>query len=257
MKTPVPDRSNRAGFTLIELLVVISIIALLIAMLLPALGKAREAAKASTCLGNQRQFMIAFYMYADDWENFMPIGTRAPSGPHMTALHSGVIAHYTGTRYYTMWAHNNYAYPNEALYISASSSLRDGRPPSILKCPSESYKNVWGRDMSTSYGWNSGSYGLGCSDWWDDQGALNSERRGRKRLDDIPRPQTTVMTGDWLDRDGRYEYFYYDQFTWNAAEGRPNLSTYHNGGGNALWADGHATRESRDSMHPDDFDRRK
>ena len=63
---------SRPGFTLIELLVVISIIALLIGILLPALGAARRTAQAMQCLANQRQFGIGFFGYAQDHDDLLP-----------------------------------------------------------------------------------------------------------------------------------------------------------------------------------------
>lgn len=59
---------HRPGFTLIELLVVISIVALLVGLLLPALGKAREHAQAAACLSNQRQLAVCLFNYAADNE---------------------------------------------------------------------------------------------------------------------------------------------------------------------------------------------
>jgi len=64
--------SGREGFTLIELLVVISIIALLVGILLPALGAARATARGALCLSNMRQIGTMYYMYANDNDDTMP-----------------------------------------------------------------------------------------------------------------------------------------------------------------------------------------
>jgi prepilin-type N-terminal cleavage/methylation domain-containing protein/prepilin-type processing-associated H-X9-DG protein len=69
----VHTRQNQQGFTLIELLVVISIISLLISILLPALDKARQAARTMSCLAQQRQIGVAFTTYADAFNQVWPL----------------------------------------------------------------------------------------------------------------------------------------------------------------------------------------
>ncbi|NMC81822.1 MAG: prepilin-type N-terminal cleavage/methylation domain-containing protein, partial [Armatimonadetes bacterium] len=64
--------SNRKGFTLIELLVVIAIIAILAAILFPVFAKARDRAKATTCLNNMKQLSLAFLNYFEDHEQMFP-----------------------------------------------------------------------------------------------------------------------------------------------------------------------------------------
>ncbi len=67
-----PPHERRKGFTLVELLVVIGIIALLVSILLPALGRARENGYRVQCMSNMRQLGLAFVMYANDNKGKLP-----------------------------------------------------------------------------------------------------------------------------------------------------------------------------------------
>ncbi|MSU34806.1 MAG: prepilin-type N-terminal cleavage/methylation domain-containing protein [Pedosphaera sp.] len=114
---PLVPNPPRTGFTLIELLVVIAIIAILAAMLLPALGAAKEKAQRTACVNNNRQFGLTIQMYANDnrdvmaWPNwahtygpgwlFKPVSGRAPNPDKTNELDSvkaGLFWPYIGIR---------------------------------------------------------------------------------------------------------------------------------------------------------------
>ena len=72
MSAPGAGRQMKRGFTLVELLVVIAIIGILAALLLPALAKSRERARAIICLINTKQLTLASQLYCDDHNSYLP-----------------------------------------------------------------------------------------------------------------------------------------------------------------------------------------
>ncbi len=83
------DRASRRAFTLVELLVVIGIIAVLIAILLPALNRARESARRVSCLSNLRSIGQMLNIYANANKLYVPIGRRSDSWAYNYFLYDG------------------------------------------------------------------------------------------------------------------------------------------------------------------------
>ena len=119
---PVVSR-YRAVFTLIELLVVIAIIAILAAMLLPALNKARERGMSSRCLGNVKQLGQYSSMYSMEYEDYIPLATNNP-GESYTWAPSWIPL---------LW---RYAYPQDKSNGSDIVAALDTANSNVFVCPS-------------------------------------------------------------------------------------------------------------------------
>ncbi len=111
--------AKKRAFTLVELLVVIGIIAVLISVLLPALNRARGAARTIVCASNMRQIGQATFLYVNDNKGLLPLGSLALNASGGNAVWDTLLSKYLGRESTDIYINNN--------------------PPPTLKCP---YDNV-------------------------------------------------------------------------------------------------------------------
>lgn len=172
------------GFTLIELLVVVAIIALLIAILLPSLGQAKERAKTVQCLSNLKQMGNAAFMYAGANDNRFPMAYYYPS----TKTANGIS--YTET---VAWDSISLE-PDPTLSPPTNRSIpgllwQGGGSASMLKiqqCPKYVGVSNWGTDFFAGYNYNTTYIGHGEGE------SIPTP----VRVIDLKKPARTALFGD-------------------------------------------------------------
>jgi prepilin-type N-terminal cleavage/methylation domain-containing protein/prepilin-type processing-associated H-X9-DG protein len=210
--------SPRSGFTLIELLVVIAIIAILAANLFPVFAQAREKARAASCLSNMKQAGIGLMMYAQDYDETLPLGNDGvfdfgdPTSPNFRPNFLGSLLPYIKN-------HNIFACPSS--FVQTGSQA----PTPLSDASYLGNAVVMGRTLAAMPA--------------PAETVYLQELFDRRRVAYL-RPRRVNNT----------------QFTWwhfQRAPGLENYTTIHMDGGNLVFADGHAKWRRGQSMRSRDF----
>ena len=162
--------SRRSGFTLVELLVVIAIIGVLVALLLPAVQAAREAARRSSCTNNMRQLGVALHNHHDTMNRFPPgcANDKAPFGTHAAGAGWGsswkvyILPYIEQTAIYDKWLfdgnNSGYTHPSNMTYVNRVKIATYRCPSSAMPEWYSASGNAGSIQMFTSYTGIAGSY---------------------------------------------------------------------------------------------------
>ena len=232
-QSTVPPPSS-ANFTLVELLVVIAIIAILAALLLPALNRARDVAKGLGCLANLKQISLGNNLYAGDNNDFLVPGASAPKDWTSLYCWRNLLGTYIGHPELQEWGKSNN--PDVA--------------PKIYQCPGIPETRYATTDLNWStVGHIKGAYGLNVTrgtvngNWWTMAGYFGGDATQSAASYSARQSMLTKASACMLFGEG-YWAFQCDLLTHipnNVAAGNgQKLILTHSKGSNIGYADGHA-----------------
>jgi prepilin-type N-terminal cleavage/methylation domain-containing protein/prepilin-type processing-associated H-X9-DG protein len=222
---PPPDR--RPWFTLIELLVVVAIIAVLASLLLPALSRARDAVKTTSCVNNERQLGLAFTMYCDNNDGALPLQSTyvwdgIPSGARKwQAIMADELAPAVRKDRF------GGIFFNPTLAVD---------PRGFLSCPAVPYVNIFSYNSFEYCDYGMNSWGIG-----GDNNFAAPPKKAYRRIMDVAYPSAQIGFGDSHSGAANTQgSFRYD----------PQYGTVkfpHNGRNitNSLYIDGHSSGHDR------------
>lgn len=210
---------KKKGFTLVELLVVIAIIAILAALLLPALGRAKEQAQVAACISNQRQLYTALTLYASDHDGLYP-PRHASSDSHQDIVNiTDLYFFYSGPQSYWDQGYMQLGLLYKAGILEA---------PGVYYCPGDlrtTLEQEWYEPWPTP---NENSHRIRTGYYYNPQRDGGGNRL-YTRTTNFPPDQIMLM--DILhmkDLDAMPEYTaHYGTFAWNVTRGDGSTRTAH------------------------------
>ena len=222
---------SKLGFTLIELLVVVAIIAILAAMLLPALARARDRARAAVCISNLKQIGLCLALYTADNDGYIP--------PCRAKCPNGNAACDWVTLLDPYWLPKNMWYKNLGTGSGSSQTRKIFECPSAPQPPKGYSGNIQGGLVC--YGLNGylaywGTYGPGGPSCGYSGTGPGSLAVTPIKLDRVTHPSTCILSADTGGPDGLPSGVLNTDYLIQGY-----ITDRHNGGANILWCDGHVS----------------